>query len=67
VNDSPSYRAAMVDSGRGHLLPDPHPGTSMGLGSLPWHLSFCNPCREAVGRLPLERNEHRCLAHREEA
>lgn len=26
AHESPSYRAAMIDSGRGHLLPDPHVG-----------------------------------------
>ena len=34
---SPSYRRSMVESGRGHLLGEPHTGTHETLGTLaPW-------------------------------
>lgn len=52
------YRTAMIDSGRGHLLPDAPRGVRNRFPQLPWHRSFCNECRVGVGLDPLDRNEH---------
>jgi hypothetical protein len=60
---NPSYRASLIDAGRGHLLGDPHSGGPSYRDPHPGR-AFCNPCRVAADLPALERMHTLCLDHR---